>query len=616
MPPSDRYERARDIGPAYRIAARVTPNGVEYNVTLSRTRTRTHTHTPIVFSMTTPSPSHSNILNKLAAKEWKSEKVADMHFIYKPVTDIPGFLLHNIEIKAQGDTANPKFNITFNFQDITKEQYEEFAKLCMKSGSQYLGLPPYEAGKATFTIENAEWHQLYALGLVLNTERALASQFIKDQNPDIAEGLQSLSRIPLINEKSFDDVARKINNHVAKARNKSATEVDVAEIVLDINSKVVTDHSESSMSALRADQLEALFILNEKYSSSVNTDEQQADIIQSIIEFCEKTYKGNQAKFTYMRKDAEGKPNDITVTLPLTYSGLQNLITIRKLTTDEVTEIYQQYYQDPIHSAYRFLKEYDEWMAPDAQFKQLVRNGNGVEMYTAIKSDFDIRLICMSWLAINAPENIERADDMRKMFLGVGIHDCLRGHNRDFGEDDMHGDAPSCGGGTTQRIFNGLMNTRLPAITFPSVAEVLSPSGILGDILREVYREKFEKLTDKDKVWNVLDKEGDNWYLTNFPEPTSADFKLLASLNITKDELSLINKRITDQLLTKYPILSRKPRLKTALIKELQEQLAKTIPIVDNARDIIKDIHMNKFYTDYGLDKILATLKSTHRSKI
>lgn len=234
-----------------------------------------------------------------------------------------------------------------------------------------------------------------------------------------------------------------------------------------------------------------------------------------ILEYLEQSYQDDPAKVLI---------NGQECALPLEYRP------------DLSQEQRQAYYRHNIHTAWRYLKGPNPWMAPNAEWVELI-NGQRV----ASISKRDKSLIVLFWMALNDEAVIlEQEKDSygnmveggftvlgNKHIFACTLASMARSHNRDnpTATDDMQGDKPACGDGVKKSLFQGVYGH--PIINAPTLSEEAMQSR-MQSLLVASKETSFKGILEKVDA-ALHSKQGDG--------TKREDIKNLIAEAITKEEL-------------------------------------------------------------------------------
>ncbi len=148
--------------------------------------------------------------------------------------------------------------------------------------------------------------------------------------------------------------------------------------------------------------------------------------------------------------------------LPFSWGKLQEFFNEHPCTEEQLQVIFEKYYQNIYHTAYRYLltpeQEPNYWMSEDADYATHNSQGGGWAKGVSANQ----WLIAYLWVAAKdkaqppGPEDGSVADRVENFIWQIAY--CNRAHNWDSNEiDDLKKDRPTCASGVKSNIFQALL---------------------------------------------------------------------------------------------------------------------------------------------------------------
>ncbi len=313
--------------------------------------------------------------------------------------------------------------------------------------------------------------------------------------------------------------------------------IDLAEVAHD---------RESSMRALTPEEQESVKQIEKTYKKTIEENGGVSSVIKQLKQTLKKKYVADEASriLTF---------DDIDYLLPFKWNALQGFINRYDFTKVQQQAIYQCYYQNSYHTAYRYLSKPNRWMSQNAGWvsisedreerwssfeeyqpliaylwtaaNDLAQGPKEADITVADRVDLFIRQIAL----INRAHNWDRYREVRNEY-GSKL---LDGAGEPIKEsyDDLEGDKPSCFSGVKKRLFQSLLHHPL--------YEPLALS-IVKQFVNETTREYYQKLLFGYDLKQLTELEnGVAEYFRNFKESAFIDALALPKNYVREVKMAL-----------------------------------------------------------------------------
>lgn len=238
------------------------------------------------------------------------------------------------------------------------------------------------------------------------------------------------------------------------------------------------------------------------------------------------------------------QPDGSKLVLPLSYEELQTLLSDESLSKNQQA-IFEAYYQNKNHTAYRYFLDDNKWLDPYA-IHGVVNEKNTKRTFFKENED----LIALAFVAVT-DEKIQGItgatwEDRLDFFISQ-LSDIARAHNRDrtgvANYDDLRADNPSCRFGITRRLYQSVLDHPL----FIPLIDLLE-----AQIVEQMKNHFQKKINPRNhqallKAWQDC-----------VEYPSSESLAVLQQLNPTETELEDIARQVKLNL---KELFSKAPRL-------------------------------------------------------
>jgi DTW domain-containing protein YfiP len=296
---------------------------------------------------------------------------------------------------------------------------------------------------------------------------------IRQQTPEALNKLNLLLNIPSVRALAHQEITPNEPNELlrlAMSLNHQAAAIHLLAIPAVYNLAVRNDfyrqeqrqgldlrtlaqNRESSMTALSQDEQNALKAVETIYQPIIDKRGVTA-IMNELRDDIARRYQANPATV----QTGDGRE----IELPLDFKDYQNLA--KTLSADTRERALKSYYEDHVHTAYRYLSKPNHWMSPNAQFVNRIAE----VAWSTFEGYQD--LISLLYLAAkdkNTPSINEDSIEDRIHHFITELYYIGRAHNWDKTRinpsrggveeyDDLEGDKPSCYSGVKKRLFQSV----------------------------------------------------------------------------------------------------------------------------------------------------------------
>ncbi len=232
-----------------------------------------------------------------------------------------------------------------------------------------------------------------------------------------------------------------------------------------LNLENIIQNRESSMRNLSPQEYENMESIKKTYEKMIKEEGGVAKVIGSFKDFIKEKYLTDKRARTVTL-------NGTAYVLPFEWDALQSFLNEFEWTAKQQQTIYENYYNNIYHTAYRYLSKPNRWMSSRASYVYV--SDDRQERWSTFEEHQP--LIAYLWLAAkdngHPPQRNEGTVEERVELFIRQIALINRAHNWDKtrtvenanGEilkeeyDDLGGDKPSCFSGVKSRLFQALLN--------------------------------------------------------------------------------------------------------------------------------------------------------------
>jgi hypothetical protein len=207
---------------------------------------------------------------------------------------------------------------------------------------------------------------------------------------------------------------------------------------------VMDDRPSGASASNRESSMETLTLLEEScFSTFLRTYKEQCTTTTRLDDVWEqlRTHLAQhfEEECNLSVKNSKGYP----LRLPLEWDELYLEGDLRK-------QALEQYYQCPIHTAWRYLAPDNPWLHPQSPYVQRRGDGKQVADSQAVLKE-TITLMYLGLMDDTALDEGYTLEE-RIMLFFIELAAINRAHNCDEGRDDLEGDKPSCSAGVKRRL--------------------------------------------------------------------------------------------------------------------------------------------------------------------
>ncbi len=350
----------------------------------------------------------------------------------------------------------------------------------------------------------------------------------------------------LIREPAVRALAQQNNFYVTEHKN-------------DFDLSAMANDNESAMLALNPDEIKMVDTLKARYAQQMESKGGVDAVFEEFKTLLQQRYLRNPATAAVGEKKDEQR----LITLPLTWTELQQMAEFNPGTKATHEQIYAAYAKNCDHSAWRYLSKPNQWLNRNASFVYVDPNNNDFRWATF--EDYK-PLIAYFFLAAS-DEAVgsfkETSPDDRLTLFIEGIALIGRGHNWDKTRpimrdgnvvmkdgkvlteeyDDLEPDRPSCFSGVKQRLFRAVVHH--PLLT-------AIDKHLIHEELREfIYTNTEKKLSRMPADAIEAIAQAIDSILTG-EDLTDVQKGALANLNFSKEEVSSFNAQLQNKYQNQY----------------------------------------------------------------
>lgn len=349
--------------------------------------------------------------------------------------------------------------------------------------------------------------------------------------------------------------------------------------------------NENSMDSLTRVQQDLFTKIQAKYATELEHQGGVGEVMNKLSEHLKQLYLKSQIKYTL---------NDKDIDLPLKWDELHEIL--KDLPEEQQQDILKLYYQNTVHTAYRYFLKPNPWITPDSIWAEGVPNKPrwaNFEKYT--------KEIAFFWLAAS-DQNEAGAGKLsvvdRQLFFIGHLALINRGHNldsdldralssslsgavshtavvSDVEKDDLRGDNPACHMGVLSRVYSGLVDHSLLTVAPGEIIKIQ-----LSAFYQEYYKNILQSLNQKSLV-DCIEQINNGKLVTALNNAPSAD---------------LINNYLSRTMIDLQRTLDRD--LINAVFNGIHTELTE-YKIIQPTDDVATQ-HFYKNFNLYGLNNILS----------